>query len=218
MSNAYIQGGGGSSGGGSSGSVVNSVFFSECQEEEAEETWTINSTVDFEPSGETGRVGIISLAGGGADGGIKTKDGLLRLGTAELTLRAEIRMTDASVSGGLEVMSCGITNATGGYSSVSAGCYFRITNASANWECVTEASSTETTSDSGVAVTTDWIELKVIVNAAADSVEFYIDDSLVATHTTNIPATTVDLTISTLAGNLNENVLCDVYSLEQVRP
>lgn len=70
------------------------------------------------------------------------------------------------------------------------GCYFRYTHSenSGNWTCVTESNTTETTTDSGVAADTSYHAFEVKVNAAATSVTFYIDGSLVATHTTNIPS------------------------------
>lgn len=61
--------------------------------------------------------------------------------------------------------------------------------ASANWRAVTTDSATRTFSDTGVAVNAGaFIKLKIVVNANASSVDFYIDNTLVATHTTNIPS------------------------------
>jgi len=61
--------------------------------------------------------------------------------------------------------------------------------ASANWRAVTTDSATRTFTDTGVAVNAGaFIKLKIVVNANASSVGFYIDNTLVATHTTNIPS------------------------------
>lgn len=61
--------------------------------------------------------------------------------------------------------------------------------ASANWRAVTTDTGTRTFSDTGIAVNAGaFIKLKIIVNANASSVGFYIDNTLVATHTTNIPS------------------------------
>jgi len=40
-----------------------------------------------------------------------------------------------------------------------------------------------------VAVSVGWVRLCIKVNAAANQALFYVNDTLVATHTTNIPAT-----------------------------
>lgn len=61
-------------------------------------------------------------------------------------------------------------------------------SASVNWSMKTASNSARTTTDSGVAVVEDaWIKLKVVVNAAATSVEFFIDGVSVGTIATNIP-------------------------------
>jgi hypothetical protein len=60
--------------------------------------------------------------------------------------------------------------------------------ASPNWRVVTIDASTRTITNTGVDVSaTAFQKLYFIVNAGGTSVEFYIDDVLVATHTTNIP-------------------------------
>lgn len=61
--------------------------------------------------------------------------------------------------------------------------------ASANWRAVTTDSGTRTFTDTGVSVNAGaFIKLRIVVNANASSVEFFIDNTLVATHTTNIPS------------------------------
>lgn len=58
-----------------------------------------------------------------------------------------------------------------------------------NWTAETIAASTTTATDSGVAVAADtWYKLRIDVNAAGTSITFYVNDVLVATHTTNITA------------------------------
>lgn len=57
-----------------------------------------------------------------------------------------------------------------------------------NWQCMTTSNSTRTFADSGTAVGTGWVNLKIVVNAAATSAKFYIDGTLVHTATTNIPS------------------------------
>jgi hypothetical protein len=67
---------------------------------------------------------------------------------------------------------------------------FSVTNApsgSSNWQCITVAASVKTTTITSVAMSTNFIKLSILINANASSVGFYIDNVLVATHTTNIP-------------------------------
>lgn len=69
------------------------------------------------------------------------------------------------------------------------GVYFSYTDNvnSGRWECVTASGGSRTRTDSGVTVTTSFFSLKAVINAAASSVDFYINGTLVATNTTNIP-------------------------------
>jgi len=60
--------------------------------------------------------------------------------------------------------------------------------ASPNWRVVTIDASTRTITNTGVAVSaTAFQKLSFVVNAGGTSVEFFINDVSVATHTTNIP-------------------------------
>ena len=62
------------------------------------------------------------------------------------------------------------------------------TAASPNWQCVTVQSSTRTltTTSTAVAAAT-WLKLRIEINAAGTSAAFYLNGTLLATHTTNIP-------------------------------
>jgi hypothetical protein len=57
---------------------------------------------------------------------------------------------------------------------------------------VAAASSTRTTTSVAV-VANDWYDLEAWVNEDASSVDFLINGTLVATHTTNIPASSTEL-------------------------
>jgi hypothetical protein len=70
------------------------------------------------------------------------------------------------------------------------GVYFTYTHGtnSGKWVCTTRSSSTSTAVNSSVTVSANtWYKLKAVVNAAGTSVNFYINDTLVGTSTTNIP-------------------------------
>jgi len=62
------------------------------------------------------------------------------------------------------------------------------TAASPNWQCVTVQSSTRTlTTTSTAVVTATWLKLRIEINATGTSAAFYLNGTLLATHTTNIP-------------------------------
>jgi hypothetical protein len=78
----------------------------------------------------------------------------------------------------------------GGQTSLSNnyGIYFEVSNNNLNWLAVTANAGTRTSVDTGVALAINtWYVCKFIVNAAATSVTFYINNVSVATIITNIP-------------------------------
>ena len=67
--------------------------------------------------------------------------------------------------------------------------YYKRVSYGANWQAVTRNTASQTTTDTAVAVAANtWVRLTLIVNAAGTSVTYYINGTLVATITTNIPA------------------------------
>lgn len=90
--------------------------------------------------------------------------------------------------------------------------------ASANFKCVTSNALTRTiTTTSTPVVASQWYVLKIVVNANASSVEFFIDDALVATHTTNIPTViTPKIAIQKTVGITNRNMFCDYLAVKQI--
>jgi hypothetical protein len=68
------------------------------------------------------------------------------------------------------------------------GAYFEYDRATygVNWQAVTVKASTVTRTDTGVAVAAAWVRLRIVATNDT-SVEFYINEVLVATNTTNIP-------------------------------
>jgi hypothetical protein len=73
---------------------------------------------------------------------------------------------------------------------------FQYTNApSLTWNCVTRSNNVETRTAVGANVAANtWYILKIEVNAAGTEAKFYLNDALVATHTTNIPTGTARAT------------------------
>lgn len=86
----------------------------------------------------------------------------------------------------------GLGDTTMGNAEPNNGLYFRSLNG--NWFAVARASSTETGTafDTGIAASTTPKEFRIVVNSTS-SVDFFVDGTLVKNHTSNIPATTVQL-------------------------
>lgn len=95
--------------------------------------------------------------------------------------------------------------------------YQRTSNV--NWLGQTRSASVTTSVDSGVAVVAgSWIKLKVVVNAAGTSVEFFINGVSVGTSTTNIPTGTViapRVATAKTAGTTSRSNYVDYFKLYQ---
>ena len=121
------------------------------------------------------------------------------------------------VSGFGNVASSG-TETNGAFFTYDEGGVSNGTIASPNWQCVTTVGAVRTLTTTSVAVTTTWTKLRIIVNADATEVKFYIDGTLVATHTTNIPVLPnrfkVKQMIAKALGTGNRFVYCDYIFYE----
>jgi hypothetical protein len=95
------------------------------------------------------------------------------------------------------------------------------TTASPYWQCVTVAGGVRTLITTTVlASTTAWQKLTIQINDAANSVEFYIDNVLVATHSSNIPSGTSQLVtpklqIAKAVGTTTRGYYSDYIGYEQ---
>lgn len=100
------------------------------------------------------------------------------------------------------------------------------TIASPNWQCVTSVANVRTLTTTSTAVTAGaWTRLRIQVNATGTSVAFFINGTLVATHTTNIPTWVsaasprgfnVKQSILKSIGTTNRSVFCDYLGYENV--
>jgi len=92
------------------------------------------------------------------------------------------------------------------------------TTASPNWQCITINGGVRTLTTTSVPVTTTWTKLRIVVNPDATSVSFYVNGTLVAFHTTNIPVFTsrfkVKQMIAKALGVNNRFVYCDYIFYE----
>lgn len=81
-----------------------------------------------------------------------------------------------------------------------------------NFQCKSSGNtgSTVTSTNSGFAADTAFHTFKIVENSSTPSFLFYIDGSLVCTHTTNIPASGTALTVS-MGGSTLANVVVSFY-------
>lgn len=107
---------------------------------------------------------------------------------------------------------------TNNFGGSHSGAFFRYTDNvnSGKFEAVTRLTSSETATDTGVTfAAATWYKFEIRIPAAADEVEFYINDSLVATNTTNLPAnTSVGLLVASMqktAGTTSRQLQVDAY-------
>jgi hypothetical protein len=101
------------------------------------------------------------------------------------------------------------------------GVVFFAGTPSPNWKCYTRGGATVTLTTTSIpVVAAQWYKLRIDINAAGNSVTFYIDGTLVATHTTNIPATTSAMSVVSLinktAGTTARSLLTDYFMYEEI--
>lgn len=141
----------------------------------------------------TGRAGIGTSTG--------TTNPTMILGGGRIVLENLVRVTTLSTGSERFQFLSGFS-ATNNSTSISNGVLFAYdeggvsngSTASANWQVATMASNVRSWTTTSVAVTAgQWYKLTAIINAAGTSVDFYIDDVLVKTETTNIPTLAVGI-------------------------
>lgn len=139
-------------------------------------------------SSEKNRMGIIKFPVASAtSGGMFCDTAQILLGGATVTWAASTYLSAAPNATDDYLWRVGLND---GYSTATNGCYFTVdrTISASNWVAVTAKAGTLTSTDTGIAFTgTTWRNMRISINSAATSVTFYIDGSLVATNTTNIP-------------------------------
>jgi hypothetical protein len=118
----------------------------------------------------------------------------------------------------------GITDETNGvFFTYDEGGTINGTTASPNWVCISVAGSVRTLTTTSVPVSnTSWTKLRISVNANATSVSYYINGTLVATHTTNIPKFAdnryvfMKQGIAKATGTSNRLLHCDYLGYENI--
>ena len=148
-----------------------------------------NAARDISLSGEKNRMGIVKfpVSSGAASGGMFCDTAQILLGGAVVTWAAATYVSAAPTVGDDYVWRVGLNDS---YSTTANGCYFTIdrTLSTTNWIAVTVKASAVTSTDTGIAFTAaTWRNMRIVIDAAAASAKFYIDGSLVATNSTNLP-------------------------------
>ncbi len=112
------------------------------------------------------------------------------IGTGEITWEQDFYLPDLSTAAEEYTLQAGLLDV---FNTYAEGFKFRYSRTvSTFWQCLTEGSGGTTTTTTAVAVAPDVkVKLKIVVNAAGTSVGYFINGTLVATHTTNITAENV---------------------------
>ena len=111
----------------------------------------------------------------------------------------------------------GLMDSVGGFTNTQPqnGCYFQYQDNqnSGKWQCITTSGGVSTTSDSGVTTNTNYNNFKIAVDAAGTNVYFYINETLVATNTTNLPSSLLmgGIALSCSSADTSNNVLYDMF-------
>lgn len=173
----------------------------------------INTLVGDATYNEVGHPGVTTLTTNSASTGTT----LFYISGGTMTAEGMIKW--AAVSAASDLVIFGFADSIS--SSPTNGCYFRYNGSTDFWECVTESSSVETATTTSITDTAVWRRLTIVVNAAGTSVEFFIDGSSVAVHTTNIPSTSTSMLVNLKGINLSTgDVRVDylMYNFESTRP
>jgi hypothetical protein len=141
-----------------------------------------------------GRVGIIQIASGtSTTGRCSLASGQVTvLGGGRVRFGTSLQLSD--LSNGTNTFTWRLGLIDNGGSAPSDAVMFRYTDSvnSGKWEGVCIASSVESTVDTGITADTSWHTFEFEVNAAATSVQFYIDGAATGSPvTTHIPTTNV---------------------------
>lgn len=148
-------------------------------------TWTRNTV----STANKGRYGIlVGCSGTTASANATATSGIESFlpGSIQMEYALALQLQSVPTSTDNYVTRFGFVNTFPG---VQNGIYFTVdrTLSTTNWCTATTQASTSTTTVTSVALDTAWHNLHMIINSAGTQVQFYIDGTLVATHTTNIP-------------------------------
>ena len=197
--------------------------------------WNTNSGSNSSGNSQTGAqgtqictTGVLTTGGGGTTLG-DVNSGVFFIGNGAWSYKRRVYIPILSTAteryvifDGLQATS-NFINATNmvGFIYDEGGTYASgVSAGSPNWKCFTIGGGTRTiTTTTTAVVSATWTKLRIEINAAGTSVGFYVDNVLVATHTTNIPASTTVLHqgnfIAKSAGTTARTYISDYMSLKQ---
>lgn len=182
----------------------------------AEDSFIINSSYSFDATySDKDHPGTYSASVASANKGVHLGmlSNITYIGGGELTMITWLKWV-VEPSTGFFRMGWYNTTTT---ASVTDGVYFEVDfSSSPDLVAITEASSTQTTTSTGVNFSTDWIQMKIIINDAASSVTFYLNGVLEATHATNIPANTTAMFAGFLGDTNLQTIVVDYIEYKQI--
>ena len=140
----------------------------------------------------------------------------MRVAGGKVRFETCVNLEALSDAGETFTIRVGFTDNTTGGDGTDA-VFFRYTHGThlGNWDLVTRASNSETSTDSSVAVTIDWTNLAFEINATGTLVTYYVNGASVGTNATNIPTATlgVAFSITKSAGTSSREMHSDYVDL-----
>jgi hypothetical protein len=176
-----------------------------------------SGTTEWDVNNTAGRVGTITCAANENDGGSYQLLGenIELTSDQDVYVGAKLKINDVDQTDLFFGLAVTDTALLGG---VADAVYFESVDGSASISTVTEKDSTETQNDSAGTLADDTdILLEFYFDGSSSSVYFFIDGSLVNTHTANIPDDeALRLTIEFLTGEATANT-CDVQFMRVIQ-
>lgn len=210
--------------------VVEDEFFYESIYNWSTTTSGSGSAVSMNGSQQVaGHPGIIDCETGTTDaggGGIRRGvGGAIVLGSGPIAFDAIVKIDALSTVSEEFLLTCGL-GAVFSASSPASGSpgdnavYFQYDRTtSINWIGAVKSGGTQTTASGGssVAVDTNWTHLRFVVNAAASSIEFFVDGVSLGTAASNIPTVGLGLgfLIKKTVGTTERDAFLDYIKLTQ---
>ncbi|MFN9111683.1 MAG: hypothetical protein ACK5XN_16595, partial [Bacteroidota bacterium] len=150
-------------------------------------------------------------------------------GTGAITLESYIIIPTLSTSGERFVTVFGEQNGANFMSPTNSisivydegGVFLASGVTSNNWRCFTRAGSTITRTDTTVPVVANqWYKLRINISADGLTITFFIDNVLVATHNTNVPLISTQLTLASYimksVGTTARTMQTDYFMYEEI--
>lgn len=139
----------------------------------------------------------------------------LYIGNGQITIEGLIRLVTLSTSSERYIFRFGLGDTTN--TSFDNGIFLEYDEiTSANWRICASASASATKTTSLTTVTENvWIKLKIVINAAGNSVEYFVNGTSIGTVATTIPTqSSPRIQIVKSVGTTARTVEIDYYSLD----